>query len=89
MIAKSILANGRRFHWPTQVGGAGYFPGSFRSGSSEHRSRSANKKFLAKYGEYGMGVAEDFATFKDNYNISADLIGSISYRYKRISLSAA
>jgi hypothetical protein len=32
-----------------------------------------------------MGVGEDFATFKDNYNISSDLIGSISYRYKRIT----
>jgi hypothetical protein len=32
-----------------------------------------------------MGVGEDFGTFKDNYNISADLISSISYRYKRIT----
>jgi UTP:GlnB (protein PII) uridylyltransferase len=32
-----------------------------------------------------MGVGDDFATFKDNYNISAALISSISYRYKRIT----
>lgn len=32
-----------------------------------------------------MGVGEDFATFKDRYNISADLISSISYRYRRIT----
>lgn len=32
-----------------------------------------------------MGVGEDFATFKNNYNIDAELIGSISYRYKRIT----
>jgi hypothetical protein len=32
-----------------------------------------------------MGVGEDFETFKDGYNISADLISSISYRYKRIT----
>jgi hypothetical protein len=32
-----------------------------------------------------MGVAEDFSLFKDNYNISAKLIESISYRYKRIT----
>jgi hypothetical protein len=32
-----------------------------------------------------MGVGEDFATFKNNYNIDAALIGSISYRYKRIT----
>jgi hypothetical protein len=32
-----------------------------------------------------MGVAEDFSTFKDNYNITADLISSISYRYRRIT----
>jgi hypothetical protein len=32
-----------------------------------------------------MGVGEDFATFKDNYNITTELIGSISYRYKRIT----
>ncbi len=32
-----------------------------------------------------MGVGEDFATFKDNYNISAELISSISYRYRRIT----
>lgn len=32
-----------------------------------------------------MGVGEDFATFKDNYNISSELISSISCRYKRIT----
>jgi hypothetical protein len=32
-----------------------------------------------------MGVGDDFSTFKDNYQISATLIGSISYRYKRIT----
>jgi Second Messenger Oligonucleotide or Dinucleotide Synthetase domain len=32
-----------------------------------------------------MGVGEDFATFKDNYQISAQSIGDISYRYKRIT----
>ena len=32
-----------------------------------------------------MGVAEDFSTFKDNYNITSELITSISYRYKRIT----
>jgi hypothetical protein len=32
-----------------------------------------------------MGVGEDFATFKDSYNISTELISSISYRYKRIT----
>jgi hypothetical protein len=32
-----------------------------------------------------MGVGEEFATFKDNFNIPATLIGSISYRYKRIT----
>ena len=32
-----------------------------------------------------MGVGEDFSTFKDNYQISSELIGSISYRYKRIT----
>lgn len=32
-----------------------------------------------------MGVGEDFAKFKDNYNISAELISSISYRYRRIT----
>jgi hypothetical protein len=32
-----------------------------------------------------MGVGEDFATFKDRYQISTELIGSISYRYKRIT----
>lgn len=32
-----------------------------------------------------MGVGEDFATFKDSYNITTDLISSISYRYKRIT----
>jgi hypothetical protein len=32
-----------------------------------------------------MGVGEDFSTFKDNYNITTELIGSISYRYKRIT----
>jgi hypothetical protein len=32
-----------------------------------------------------MGVAEDFTTFKDNYQISSDLISSISTRYKRIT----
>lgn len=32
-----------------------------------------------------MGVGEDFQAFKDNYNIGTDLIGSISYRYKRIT----
>jgi hypothetical protein len=32
-----------------------------------------------------VGVGEDFAAFKDRYNISLDLIGSISRRYKRIT----
>ena len=32
-----------------------------------------------------MGVGEDFSKFKDNYQISTELIGSISYRYKRIT----
>jgi hypothetical protein len=32
-----------------------------------------------------MGVGEDFAKFKDNYNIGSELISSISYRYKRIT----
>jgi hypothetical protein len=32
-----------------------------------------------------MGVGEDFASFKDKYNISAELISSISYRYRRIT----
>jgi hypothetical protein len=32
-----------------------------------------------------VGVGEDFQTFKDNYNITQELIGSISYRYKRIT----
>lgn len=32
-----------------------------------------------------MGVGEDFAAFKDNYNISATLISSISARYRRIT----
>jgi hypothetical protein len=32
-----------------------------------------------------MGVGEDFSTFKNNYNITSELIGSISYRYKRIT----
>src|SRR6202011_3702501 len=32
-----------------------------------------------------MGVGENFATFKDNFNITTELSGSISYRYKRIT----
>jgi UTP:GlnB (protein PII) uridylyltransferase len=32
-----------------------------------------------------MGVGEDFATFKDNYTISAALISSIAARYQRIT----
>jgi len=32
-----------------------------------------------------MGVGEDFATFKNNYNINSVLISSISDRYKRIT----
>jgi hypothetical protein len=32
-----------------------------------------------------MGVGEDFQKFKDNYQITTDLISSISYRYKRIT----
>lgn len=32
-----------------------------------------------------MGVGEDFSTFRDNYQITIDLISSISYRYKRIT----
>lgn len=32
-----------------------------------------------------MGVGEDFATFRDNYQITQEKIGSISYRYKRIT----
>ena len=32
-----------------------------------------------------MGVAEDFPKFRDNYNISSELVSSISYRYKRIT----
>ncbi|WP_431203264.1 SMODS domain-containing nucleotidyltransferase [Bradyrhizobium betae] len=32
-----------------------------------------------------MGVGEDFQKFKDNYQITTELITSISYRYKRIT----
>jgi hypothetical protein len=32
-----------------------------------------------------MGVGEDFSTFKDNYQISTELIGSISSRYIRVA----
>lgn len=32
-----------------------------------------------------MGVADEFSRFKDAYNMSAATIGSISYRYKRIT----
>ncbi|MES2983738.1 MAG: hypothetical protein V4735_00950 [Pseudomonadota bacterium] len=32
-----------------------------------------------------MGVAEDFQNFRNNYLIPTDKIGSISYRYKRIT----
>jgi len=32
-----------------------------------------------------MGVGEDFSKFAGNYQITADLISSISYRYKRIT----
>lgn len=32
-----------------------------------------------------MGVAEEFAQFKDQYNIGKDLISSIAYRYQRIT----
>jgi len=32
-----------------------------------------------------MGVAEDFSNFKNNYNITSELISSISARYKRIT----
>lgn len=32
-----------------------------------------------------MGVGEDFEKFKDNYNITTELISSISTRYKRIT----
>lgn len=32
-----------------------------------------------------MGVGEDFAVFKDNYQIPSELISSISYRYRRIT----
>src|SRR6266699_3364696 len=32
-----------------------------------------------------MGVGEDFQKFRDNYNITSDLITSISSRYKRIT----
>jgi hypothetical protein len=32
-----------------------------------------------------MGVGEDFQKFKDNYQITTELISSISYRYKRIT----
>jgi hypothetical protein len=32
-----------------------------------------------------MGVGEDFSKFRDNYQITANLISSISYRYKRIT----
>jgi hypothetical protein len=32
-----------------------------------------------------MGVGEDFSTFKDNYQISSELISDISYRYRRIT----
>jgi hypothetical protein len=32
-----------------------------------------------------MGVGEDFAAFKNRYNVSADLISSISARYRRIT----
>lgn len=32
-----------------------------------------------------MGIGEDFQKFKDNYQITTELITSISYRYKRIT----
>jgi hypothetical protein len=32
-----------------------------------------------------MGVGENFAKFKDSYNIGSELISSISYRYSRIT----
>jgi hypothetical protein len=32
-----------------------------------------------------MGVGEDFSTFRDNYQITQEMISSISYRYKRIT----
>jgi hypothetical protein len=32
-----------------------------------------------------MGVGEDFARFKENYNIDSETMGSISYRYRRIT----
>lgn len=32
-----------------------------------------------------MGVGEDFANFKNNYNISSEKMGTISYRYGRIT----
>lgn len=32
-----------------------------------------------------MGVGEDFSKFRDNYQITSELISSISYRYKRIT----
>ncbi len=32
-----------------------------------------------------MGVGEDFAAFKSNYNLDADTMGSISRRYRRIT----
>jgi hypothetical protein len=47
----------------------------------EHASRSAASRGL----EDLMGVGEEFSAFKDNYQITQQLIGSISYRYKRIT----
>ena len=32
-----------------------------------------------------MGIGEDFAAFKSNYNLDADTMGSISRRYRRIT----
>jgi hypothetical protein len=32
-----------------------------------------------------MGVREDSSVFKDRYQISTELLGSVSYRYKRIT----
>jgi SMODS domain-containing protein len=38
-----------------------------------------------RWGKQRMGVGEDFQKFKDSYQITTELISSISYRYKRIT----
>lgn len=40
---------------------------------------------MCSVGSRGLGVGDEFARFKDNYNIPSDKISSISYRYRRIT----